>query len=91
MMTDKIMIDGVDVSGCNMKCKDGDCALYYADLSSDNNELEYGYECADNPNCYYKQLTRMQQELLKKTEECEKLKEKLVTLNELNSTIQRSN
>lgn len=57
-MTDKIIINGVDVSGCDMRCEDGDCALFYAELQSDKDELEYGPNCADNPNCYYKQLAR---------------------------------
>lgn len=52
----------IDVSGCNLHCCDGDCALYYADLSSDNNELLYGFNCEDNPNCYYKQLKRLETE-----------------------------
>ena len=66
-MTDKqIIIDGVDVSKCkyfdcdSKKCK----AEYY---------VRHGYEiveydsCRENPNCYYKQLKR-------KEEECEELK-----------------
>ena len=67
-MTDKqIIIDGVDVSKCkyfdcdSKKCK----AEYY---------VRHGYEiveydsCRENPNCYYKQLKRKEQE-------CEELKE----------------
>ena len=66
-MTDKqIIIDGVDVSKCkyfdcdSKKCK----AEYY---------VRHGYEiveydtCRENPNCYYKQLKRKEQE-------CEELK-----------------
>ena len=61
-MTEEIIIDGVNVAECYWKCKDGDCAMYYADLSADNNELEFGFNCEDNPNCYYKQLKRLEQE-----------------------------
>ena len=60
-MTDKpIMINGVDVSGCEhlglykeYKLKCGSC---------------YPVDCSDNPNCYYKQLMR-------KGQECEKAKQ----------------
>ena len=61
-MTDKpIIINGVDVSGCEhlglykeYKLKCGSCCPI---------------DCSDNPNCYYKQLMRKEQE-------CEKLKKK---------------
>ena len=67
-MTDKqVMIDGVDVSGCecynsNIKM---DCILH--PLQSD--------ACKNNPNCYYKQLARKEQE-------CKELKEINSTLLE---------
>ena len=60
-MTDKqIIIDGVDISGCecytpNIKM---DCLMY--PLQSD--------ACKNSPNCYYKQLKAKEQE-------CEELKE----------------
>ena len=69
-MTDKqIVIDGVDVSGCecynpNIKM---DCLLH--PLQSD--------ACKNNPNCYYKQLKRKEQE-------CEELNKEI---HNLNSTI----
>lgn len=76
-MTDKeIIIDGVNVAGCDMQCENGDCALYYAELNSDNTELVYGFNCSDNPNCYYKQLAR-------KTKECERLKIQLMQKSEI--------
>lgn len=59
---DKVIIDRIDVSECSMKCENGDCALYYAELNNDNNELIYGFNCSDNENCYYKQLKRLQAE-----------------------------
>ena len=60
-MVDKpIIINGVDVSGCEhlglykeYKLKCGGC---------------YPVDCSDNPNCYYKQL-------LRKEQECEKAKQ----------------
>jgi len=75
-MTEEI-IDGIDVSGCYWKCKDGDCVMYYADLSSDNNEIVYGFNCEDNPNCYYKQLQRAKRELQEQKEKYEILKKTL--------------
>ena len=62
-MTDKqIVIDGINVSGCecynqNIKM---DCLLY--PLQPD--------ACKNNPNCYYKQLAR-------KKQECKELKKEL--------------
>ena len=70
-MTDKekIIIDGVDVSGCK--------GFYIHDRSTTNidywmygqckSSKEYGCYCRNNPNCYYKQLKRKEQE-------CERLK-----------------
>ena len=75
-MTNKqIIIDGVDVSKCkyfdcdSIKCK----AEYY---------VRHGYEiveydsCRENPNCYYKQLKRKEQE-------CNKLKQTLADIKKI--------
>lgn len=49
-MTDKqIMIDGVDVSGCE----------HYDEVCLGNHHYKW---CKDNDNCYYKQLKRKEQE-----------------------------
>ena len=67
-MTDKqVMIDGVDVSGCecynpNIKM---DCILH--PLQSD--------ACKNNPNCYYKQFKAKEQE-------CKELKKELAKVYE---------
>ena len=53
--TDKqIIIDGVDVSGCK----------YYDNLDcyAERGCCGYPLDCEDNPNCYYKQLKRKEQE-----------------------------
>lgn len=73
-MTDKIMIDGVDVSGCELfdgshKCICDKTGLDEYKKLRQLNTVKY-VNCRDNYNCYYKQLKR-------KEEECEKLKEKL--------------
>lgn len=74
MKNKKIIIDGVDVSGCN----------YYADY---NHCMMRSTEC-NRDNCYYKQLQRLtaqydkvieqnkslQTELKQKEQECEELK-----------------
>lgn len=68
-MTNKkqIVIDGVDVSKCQdfhiSRVGTGKCC--YCD--SDNTQF---LACKDNPNCYFKQLSR-------KTQECKELKEEL--------------
>ena len=62
-MTDKqIIIDGVDVSGCEYCGYDNVCKLKSAS--------NYIVDCKENPSCYYKQLKRKEQE-------CEKLKESI--------------
>ena len=81
-MTDKqIIIDGADVSKCKyFDCNYKECkAEYY---------VRHGYEivkydsCRENPNCYYKQLKRKEQE-------CERLKEEVSLLKESNSKLQQ--
>lgn len=57
-MTDKIIIDGVDVSECEFYGYDGVCKLYSGSICSK--------DCSNYPNCNYKQLKR-------KTQECEEL------------------
>jgi hypothetical protein len=74
----EVYINGCNVAECNMKCKDGDCALYYAELSNDNNELIYGFNCEDNPDCYFKQLQRAKAE----NEQLEENKKRLVKMYE---------
>ena len=57
-MTDKQIIDGVDVSGCinyTDELKDCSCRLTYA-------PFHYRF-CEQTPNCYYKQLARKEQEV----------------------------
>ena len=68
-MTDKqIIIDGVDVSGCNCLgvklTKKHMCICDSIDF------------CNEEPNCYYKQLKRKEQE-------CNKLKQTLAEIKEI--------
>jgi DNA repair exonuclease SbcCD ATPase subunit len=66
-MTDKqIIIDGVDVSGCEHLYREIDC-LAHMDYSEccEGYDPSYGY--CPNTDCYYKQLKRKEQE-------CEELK-----------------
>lgn len=80
-MTNKIIIDGVDVSGCEYY-KDNECRctcecfhlengapVTEYDFASRTLLAEYNY-CFKNPNCYYKQLKRI-------TQECEELHKKM--------------
>ena len=62
-MTDKQIIDDVDVSGCD----------FYIDsknLEFNCKQTPQSYFCKNQPNCYYKQLKRKQQE-------CDELKKEL--------------
>ena len=72
MENKEIYIDGVDVSGCphieyehkwwNMagheQNSENVCHLYF----DKNADFEENFLCRDNPNCYYKQLKRLEQE-----------------------------
>ena len=71
-MTDKqIIIDGVDVSKCN----------YFNNTDKSYCEeccSEFGCAiCNDRPNCYYKQLKRLEQENEELKAENERLKEEI--------------
>ena len=67
-MTDKqIIIDGVDVSGCEWY-KQGATGFICADYNKSN-------DCSKNPNCYYKQLKRKEQE-------CEELKKQIKIIDD---------
>lgn len=67
-MTDKqIIIDGVDVSGCEWIREVGLDSEYICTCNSPNKTSGY---CKYNPNCRYKELKAKEQE-------CEKLKENL--------------
>ena len=85
-MTDKIIIDGVDVSGCN----------YYAVrgfVQSYNGYTEYQDYCAnpltsrvctEYPNCYYKQLQRKTakcQELINENDKLQEANEQYAGIN----------
>lgn len=58
---DKIIIDGVDVSGCGFRHKDTDNQCHIALAFSE----DYGecWHCEQIENCYYKQLKRTQNAL----------------------------
>lgn len=60
-MTDKIIIDGIDVTACFYRKSDNYCSAYSSDV--------FSFKCSDFRSCFYKQLQR-------KTAECEKWKEK---------------
>jgi hypothetical protein len=82
-MTDKqIIIDGIDVSGCPHLIEDYQWWNIAGREEHDINRCALGFDvgigfeenyfCKENPNCYYKQLKRKEQE-------CEELKDKLRT------------
>ena len=65
-MTDKkIIIDGIDVTGCEWISEVGLDSEYICNCNSPNKTSGY---CKYNPNCCYKQLKRKEQE-------CERLEE----------------
>lgn len=73
-MSDKVIVDGVDVSGCGFRHKDTDNQCHIALAFSE----EYGecWHCEQIENCYYKQLQRLKIEN-------EKMKQALEDVREL--------
>lgn len=82
-MTDKqIIIDGVDVSGCEWYS-----STYFKPCDG----------CKNTPNCYYKQLKRDEQRIVElnktikaKEQECERLKQTLAQIKEIAEKIDDS-
>lgn len=74
MEKEQITIDGVDVSGCEFHQIDAN-ELYPKAHYCGSMKNTF---CENDPNCYYKQLVR-------KTQECEKLKEQLMQKDEVNT------
>lgn len=66
---EQIMINGVDVSGCEYACNTA------FGKNGCKHPMMKNIYCSKNPNCYFKQLAR-------KTQECEELKKQLETAEE---------
>lgn len=71
-MDKEIIIDGVDVAGCDF--------YELCGCIDDNHKLN---DCKDNPNCHYKQLKRLEQENTELKAENERLKEEIKQLDEI--------
>jgi hypothetical protein len=91
-MTDKqIIIDGIDVSGCEHfeECEtELEWSKCLADCYSYPEGTCYGY-CDEHPNCYYKQLKRAENQIVEinkmveaKEQECEELKKECAWVKE---------
>ena len=79
-MTDKqIIIDGVDVSGCDFLAKEDGYCSYSGEYRAYKGQCGCSDEemCKDHPNCFYKKALK---QLKAKEQECEELKKKLKSL-----------
>ena len=87
-MTEEIIIDGVDVSGCEFLVKKDDYCSYSGEYRAYKGQCGCSDEemCKDHPNCFYKkalkQLTRLENQIVDlnkmveaREQECEELKE----------------
>lgn len=73
-MTDKeIIIDGVDVSGCEYRDWRNFCCCDNSKENEGEERITGKGGCRYNPNCYYKQLKRKEQE-------CEELEQTLMEI-----------
>lgn len=73
-MADKIIIDGVDVSGCDFLSKEDDYYSYSGEYRAYKGQCGCSDEemCKDHPNCFYKKALK---QLKRKEQECKELKE----------------
>lgn len=67
MGSNKVIIDGVNVAGCEHLWKDNSVIdLNFCKINFDNNYFSNGIPCCDkcnkHPNCYFKQLQRAKAE-----------------------------
>lgn len=69
-MDKQIMIDGVDVSGCDFLAKEDDYCSYSGETRAYKGQCGCSDEemCKDHPNCFYKKALK---ELKRKEQECE--------------------
>lgn len=95
-MTDKQIIDGIDVSGC-------ECFIEKMDFPNNlkggyynqNNLCECGVQgvesypffCKDNPNCYYKQLKEKEKECEELEKLYKELQDDMLACNKCRATI----
>ena len=75
-MTDKQIIDGVDVSGCEFLVKEDDYCSYSGEYRGYKGQCGCSDEemCKDHPNCFYKKALK---QLKRKEQECEELKKEI--------------
>lgn len=62
-MTEPTIINGVDVSNCEFIKQRNNLIGCMTWVHNSKNIVSGSFECQQNPNCYYKQLKRTQQEL----------------------------
>ena len=82
-MTDKqIIIDGVDVSGCDFLAKEDDYCSYSGEYRAYKGQCGCSDEemCKDHPNCFYKKVLK---QLKAKEQECNKYKQTLTEIEEI--------
>lgn len=74
---EEIIIDGVNVAGCGYFCED-ECNICGMGTDGEDTFCKY---CKDNPNCYYKQLKRLEQENARLKEEKERLRDNIKSIS----------
>lgn len=74
-MTGEIIINGIDVSGCDFLLKEDDYCSYSGEYRGYKGQCGCSDEemCKDHPNCFYKEVLK---QLKRKEQECKELKKK---------------
>ena len=89
-MTNKpIIVDGVDVSGCDFLAKEDDYCSYSGEYRAYKGQCGCSDEemCKDHPNCFYKKALK---QLQRKEKKCEELKEEINLLRQYKGSKQAS-
>ena len=75
-----MIIEGVDVSGCDFLAKEDDYCSYSGEYRAYKGQCGLDEEmCKDHPNCFYKKALK---QLKSKEQECERLKQVLTEIKE---------
>ncbi len=89
MTDEQIIVDGVDVSGCDFLAKEDDYCSYSGEYRAYKGQCGCSDEemCKDHPNCFYKKALK---QLQRKEKKCEELKEEINLLRQYKGSKQAS-
>lgn len=87
-MTDKTIINGIDVSQCEFSSLMGIFVICFCDDTRER-YASYSDSCYENPNCYFKQLARARGEIEKFKDKVKYMKEYIKTVETARNEIEQ--